>query len=140
MGAIVKNLLKNIKFLIERNFSNPVKIKGKCKACGECCRSIVFYAGKYPVKTEEQFELLKKWDKRYNNFEPNGVSDDGLIYFKCKSLKNDGKCKVYFFRSLACRMYPKFSASFFTRGYDLKSCCGYYVEPQKKFSDFLNKD
>ncbi len=140
MGAVVKNLINDIKFFFERIFSNPVKIKGKCKACGECCRTIVFYAGKYPVKTKEQFELLKKWDKKYNNFEPNGVSSDGLIYFKCKALKDDGKCRVYFFRSLACRMYPKYSASFFTRGEGFKSCCGYYSEPKKIFNDFLKKD
>lgn len=114
-----------------------MKVKGKCKACGECCKTIVFYVGKNPVKTMEQFDLLKKWDKKYFNFEPNGIAQDGAMYFKCKFLNDDGKCRVYAIRSLACRMYPKYTASFFTRGNGIKECCGYYFEPNKKFSDFL---
>ena len=136
MGKKLKNLLADIKFYFERIFSNPQKIKGKCKGCGECCKTIVFYVGENPITTEEQFEHLKKWDKKYNSFIINGRASDGALYFKCRALRNDNKCGVYFFRSVACRMYPKYQASFFTRGEGLKSCCGYYIE-SKNFRDFL---
>ena len=136
MGEKLKNLLSDIKFYFERIFSNPQKVKGKCKNCGECCKTIVFYVGENPVSTEEQFELLKKWDKIYNNFTINGRASDGALYFKCRALREDNKCGVYLFRSIACRMYPKYQASFFTRGNGLKSCCGYYIE-SKNFSEFL---
>ena len=105
--------------------------------CGACCKTIVFYVGENPVKTKEQFELLKKWDKKYNNFEIFGIATDGALYFKCKALKENNKCRAYFFRSLACRMYPKYQASFFTRGEGLKKGCGYYFEPQKEFREFI---
>ena len=133
----MKNFFENIKFYVNKTFSNPMKVKGKCRACGECCRTIVFYVGENPVSTNEQFELLKKWDKKYYNFIPNGIAHDGALYFKCKFLKDDGKCKVYPIRSISCRMYPKYSASFFTRGNGIKECCGYYLEPSKNFKDFL---
>lgn len=136
MGEELKNFLSDIKFYFERIFSNPQKIKGKCKNCGECCKTIVFYIGNNPVKTQEQFEHLKKWDKRYNNFLINGKAPDGALYFKCKALKTDNKCSMYLFRSLSCRLYPKFQTPFLTRGHGLKSCCGYYIE-SKKFEDFL---
>ena len=133
----MKRFFEYLKFFVSRIFSNKVRIKGKCKSCGECCRTIVFYVGKDSVKTEEQFELLKKWDKKYNNFEIAGSSKDGALYFKCKALKDNGKCGVYHFRSIACRLYPKYNSFFFTRGEGLKTTCGYYLEKDKDFNDFL---
>lgn len=137
MDKIIKNFYLNLKFLLEKTFSNKIKIKGKCKACGECCKTIVFYIGKSPIKTLEQFELLKQWDKKYNNFIPNNKSPDGAIYFKCKSLDENNKCKQYHFRSIGCRLYPKYNFSFLTRGKGLKANCGYYIKTPKKFKDFL---
>ena len=133
----MKRLFEEIKFLKNRVFSNRVRIKGKCNCCGECCRTIVFYVGENVVRTEEQFELLKNWDKKYRNFDIAGIASDGALYFKCKALKDNGKCGVYFFRSIACRMYPKHSTFFFTRGEGLKDCCGYNEVKEKDFSDFL---
>ena len=136
MGEKLKSFFADLKFNIERLFSNPLKVKGKCKLCGECCKTIVFYVGENPVKTNEQFNLLKKWDKKYNSFVINGTAPDGALYFKCRALGEDNKCKMYFFRSLACRMYPKHQSSFFKRGDGIKQNCGYYIE-NKKFEEFL---
>ena len=133
----MKFFFDDLKFFLNKNFSNRVKIEGKCKSCGECCRTIVFYVGDVPVTTKEQFELLKKWDKKYNNFEIFGTAPDGVLYFKCKALKDNGKCRVYFFRSIACRLYPKYNSFFFTRGYELKDTCGYYQKTSKQFKDFV---
>ena len=58
------------------------------------------------VKTEEQFESLKNFDPKYNNFEINGKNEFGVLLFKCKSLNQNNKCKDYLFRSLYCRAYP----------------------------------
>ena len=134
----MKKFFEEIKFLCSRIFSNRVRIKGKCKGCGECCRTIVFYVGKNVVITTEQFELLKKWDKKYKNFEISGTASDGALYFKCKALKDDGKCGIYFFRSIACRMYPKYNSFFFTRGEGLKNGCGYYIKADKNFKEFIH--
>ena len=138
MGERLKSFFEDIVFYLKNRFSNRIKIKGKCKACGECCRTIVFYVGKNPIKTEEQFELLKKWDKKYNRFEISGTAEDGALYFKCKALKENGKCSAYFFRSVACRMYPKYQAPLFSRGDGLKPSCGYFIEVEKKFQSFMD--
>ena len=137
MGEKLITFFEDILFKIKSFFSNPKRLKGKCKACGECCRTIVFYVGENVVKTEEQFELLKNWDKKYNNFIPNGFAPDGAMYFKCRALKDDGKCRTYFLRSIPCRMYPKVNSFLFSRGDELKPNCGYYYENDKNFEDFL---
>lgn len=133
----IKIFFEDFIFSIKLKLSKNEKIKGKCKSCGECCKTIVFYVGENVVKTKEQFELLKKWDKKYNNFEISGVASDGALYFKCKALNEKNKCSVYPFRSLSCRMYPKIQTAFFQRGNGLKSCCGYYLEEQKPFTSYL---
>ena len=139
MGEKLKNFLEDFIFSLKSYFSNPSKIEGKCKACGECCRTIVFYAEDKVISTLEQFENLKKWDKKYNSFEPSGHAPDGAMYFKCKALKEDGKCKVYFFRSLACRLYPKYNTFFFSKGQSIKPNCGYFLKNSKSFQDFMKK-
>ena len=63
--------------------------------CGTCCRNIVFYIGKKIISDEKEFDNLRKFDKKYNNFEINGRGEDGELLFKCKALAEDGKCSVY---------------------------------------------
>ena len=64
MGKKLKRFFEDIIFYVKSVFSNRQRVKGHCKACGLCCKTIVFYVGENLVKTEEQFELLKKWDKK----------------------------------------------------------------------------
>ena len=91
---MLKNFFLYLKFLYNKTFSAKYVVKGKCKACGKCCRSIVFYDGKTLIKTKEQFEQAKLKNKRMNLFEISGRDEtDGALTFVCKSLGEDGKCK-----------------------------------------------
>lgn len=112
--------------------------KGECKKCGNCCRNIRFFVGDTPVSTEKQFASLKEWDKHYYNFHITGKDENGALLFACNELGADNKCKVYFFRALGCRLYPKAKIGFFSNGGEMLDGCGYYFEPDKNFQSYLN--
>lgn len=131
-------MIKHIIFQIQKKFSSKFILKGKCKQCGECCRNIVFYIHESPIKTEKQFESLKNWKKNYNHFFISGKDVDGAILFTCKSLGENGKCKDYFFRSLACRNYPKINTQFILNGGKPLDNCGFYFDVDKNFSEYIN--
>lgn len=131
-------MFEELKFLVSRLFSAKYVLKGKCNACGKCCTELVFKIGNDAISTEEQFERVKKFDKRYNKFFPSGkFGENGEMLFTCKFLRENGKCGVHPFRSLVCRLYPKIDAGFFSNGGKLLEGCGYRVEINRKFSDFL---
>ena len=134
-------IFQYIKFLYNRLFSSKYVVRGKCKACGKCCRSIVFYDGEELIKTEEQFESAKLKNKRMNMFEISGRDEtDGALTFRCKSLRADGKCGVYFLRSMFCREYPFIIPDFIRNNGQTLEGCGYYYGVSKEFKDYLKKD
>ena len=135
---MLKNFFLYLKFLYNKTFYSKYVVKGKCKACGKCCRSIVFYDGKTLIKTKEQFEQAKLKNKRMNLFEISGRDEtDGALTFVCKSLGEDGKCKDYFFRSMFCREYPFIIPDFISNNGQTLEGCGYYYAINKEFKDFL---
>lgn len=134
----LSEILQHIKFLYDRLFSAKYVVKGKCKACGKCCRSIVFYDGETLIKTEEQFEQAKLKNKRMNYFEISGRDDsDGALTFRCKSLGKDGKCRHYWLRSMFCREYPFIIPDFIRNNGQTLEGCGYYYAVDKEFKEFL---
>lgn len=113
-------------------------MKGKCKKCGKCCRTIVFAFNETDyIINEKQFEILKNWDKKYNNFYISGKDENGRLLFTCKALGDNNECKKYFFRSLYCRKYPFVEKGLIYNGVQPDKDCGYYFEPEKPFSDFM---
>lgn len=135
-----KYFLQYLKFLYNKTFSSKYVVKGKCKACGKCCRSIVFYDGEELIKTKEQFEIAKTKNKRMNLFEISGVDEtDGALTFVCKSLGDDGKCKNYWLRSMFCREYPFIIPDFIRNNGQTLEGCGYYYSVDKQFDEYLNK-
>lgn len=135
---MLKNFFLYLKFLYNKTFSSKFVVKGKCKACGKCCRSIVFYDGKTLIKTKEQFEQAKLKNKRMNLFEISGRDEtDGALTFVCKSLGEDGKCKAYWFRSMFCREYPFVIPDFIRNSGATLEGCGYYYSVNKKFDEYL---
>lgn len=131
-------IFDEIKFFFQKTFGAKYKITGKCKQCGSCCSGIVFVNGSLYVSTQEQFEAMQRFDKRYKNFEVSGYDETKkALTFRCKALSDKGKCKFYHFRSLACRLYPNPSKKFLLGGGKLLDNCGYRIEPSKKFEEFL---
>ena len=133
-------IFDEIKFIFQKFFGAKYKIVGSCKQCGKCCSGIVFINGNSYVSTAEQFEAMKNFDKRYKNFEISGFDEvKKALTFSCKALSENGKCKFYHFRSLACRLYPNPSKKFLLGGGKLLDDCGYRIEPSKKFEEFLSQ-
>ena len=135
---MLKTFFLYIKFLYNRAFSSKYTLKGKCKMCGKCCRSIVFYDGDNLIRTEEQFEAAKKKNKRMEMFEISGVDEsDGALTFVCKYLRDDGKCGVYWLRSMFCREYTFVMPEFIRNNGQTLEGCGYYYGVNKDFQDYL---
>lgn len=127
-----------MKFFLQYIQSSKFVRKGKCNRCGACCRNILLYtAESIPVVSEEQFNKIKEWDKFFHNFYISGKSETGSLLFTCKEISDDNRCKVYFFRGLGCRQYPKRNTKFLINGGKPLDGCGYYFEPDKKFETYL---
>ncbi len=132
-------MFKYLKFLLQRIQSSKYVRKGKCNRCGACCRNILLFASdNIPVVSEEQFEKIKNWDKHFANFYISGRSETGALLFTCKEITEDNKCRVYFFRGLGCRQYPKTNKKFLINGGKPLEGCGYYFEPDKSFESFIS--
>lgn len=134
---MLKTVYQYIKFYFDKIFTSKYMLEGKCKQCGACCRNIVFMIEEEYVRYEEQFESLKRFDKKYNHFEINGKDEKGVLLFKCKSLGDDNLCKDYLFRSLYCRAYPFVTDKIRLGGCETFSTCGFKIKINKSFDDFL---
>lgn len=130
--------MNGLKLFFEMLFAPKYKLKGGCNRCGACCRNILFYIGDKSIKTEAEFNRLKSWKRSYHHFSIEGKDPDGNLLFRCKSLTNDNKCSVYFFRSLACRAYPALNKKFFAPNAAPLETCGFYTEPEKPFKSYLD--
>ncbi len=133
-------MLKYIKFLFQYFLSSRYVVQGKCNGCGDCCRNIVFYIGEKIVSEEEDFLKLQNFNKKYKNFEIFKKGEKGELLFKCKSLRDDGSCKDYKWRSLDCRLYPQINQKFVYDGGKPLDNCGYSFSVNKKFKDYLDKN
>ena len=129
-----------IKYFFQKFNSSKFIRKGQCVGCGNCCRNILLYIDdNQPIKYEEQFEKVKKWDKHFRNFYVSGKSENGSLLFTCNEIDENNRCKVYFFRGLGCRFYPKINTKFLINGGKPLEGCGYYFEVNKNFKDYLKK-
>lgn len=147
MFGIVRNTKNGyediIQYIKNKLFSSHYIVKGKCRQCGECCRTILFSNENGYIKSEEEFRELQRTNRRYLHFDINGkVEDenpflDGALMFKCKSLGADGRCKKYFLRSLYCRDYPSINPAFIYNGGETLDGCGFYFDVNKKFKEYL---
>ena len=133
-------MFKYLKYIYQKLTSSKFVRKGKCNRCGNCCRNILLYVEDEPIRTEEQFEKVKEWEKHYNNFFISGKDERGALLFTCREIDDNNRCKVYFFRGLGCRNYPKKDTKFLINGGKPLDGCGYYFEPDKSFKNFLYKN
>ncbi len=134
---MIKTLCQYIKFYFFKIFTSKYKIEGKCNQCGECCKNIVFMIDDKYVCSEEQFEKMKNFDKKYHHFEINKKNEKGVLLFRCKSLDENNKCRDYFWRSIYCRAYPNITEKIRLGGCETFETCGFKIVPDKKFEDFL---
>lgn len=129
--------------LIKKNLFKLLGIRhwraGKCKQCGQCCRTITFRFPDKLLTRESEFEYLKKAMPRFEHFFISGKADNGVLLFTCKFLTEENKCGVYHWRSFFCRFYPHFSSKFIKIGGQPLPGCGFYYEPVVKFKELFDK-
>lgn len=130
-------MLRYLKFFVQYLSSAKYIKKGKCNKCGNCCRNILLSVEDELIKTEAQFEKVKEWDKHYHNFFISGKSETGALLFTCKEIDENNRCKVYLFRGIGCRMYPKKDTKFLINGGKPLEGCGFYYEANRPFKSFL---
>lgn len=114
---------------------------GKCKICGNCCRSIKLLLGGNLIKTEEEFEEGKRCNPVFKMFYIYDKHPDGVLRFSCRYLGEDNKCKRYFFRPLKCWTYPdhhKCDKDHIMRGKQTKEGCGFRYESTVSFSEVMD--
>lgn len=132
------SLIKQHFDLILQKFLGPKYIRaGKCKQCGVCCRTITFKHNEKFITRVEDFDSLKNWQKRYNNFFISGKDKDGILLFTCKWLTKENKCKYHWLRSWFCRAYPFVKTEFIARGGQTLDDCGFYYTASKSFDDIV---
>ncbi|MGD9580374.1 MAG: YkgJ family cysteine cluster protein [Vampirovibrionia bacterium] len=110
---------------------------GKCNQCGQCCRTIMLRFPDSLIKRETDFERLKEFLPRFNNFFISGKSDNGILFFTCKYLTDDNKCGAYWYRSVFCRIYPFFDDKFIKMGGKALEGCGYCYKPVREFKEIM---
>lgn len=134
---MIKTFLQYLKFYFDKIFTSKYQIEGKCNGCGACCKNIVFMIENDYVRKEEQFEELKKFDKKYLHFDIAGKNEKGVLLFKCKSLDENNKCRDYFLRSIYCRAYPNVTDKIRLGGCETFDTCGYKIKINKNFKEYL---
>jgi len=130
-------IFKKIKYGIKSSLAR-YKRTGRCKACGRCCRSIRLVFEGENIKSAEQFEEGKKYNRYFNMFYPSGVRPDGTMKFTCYHLGSDNRCRRYYFRPLKCWTWPDHSWEYIKNGGQTKEGCGFHYEPSVSFDKVLN--
>lgn len=103
-----------------------VEIRGRCEACGECCRRLVLWHQGSPVRSLQTLRQMVDEDPfTYRRFEPHDTNGDGDLLFRCNKLGDDGRCSVYLDRPVICRRYPE--PRMFLQGASLPTECTYEV-------------
>ncbi len=112
---------------------------GECKKCGCCCENIyIRHEGKV-IKSEEEFENIKKKDSYsfYRHIKVISKDDFGLVFSCNKFDKEKRLCLEHKNRPSICRNYP--SEEIFSFGAQLQEGCGFCFEPIVSFEEVFKK-
>ena len=122
------------KYILRRNYYRY----GQCNRCGACCTKIYVNHKKDIIKTEEEFEKLKKLHPFYTYIEVIGKDDNGLV-FKCNKFDAEKHiCTIHKSRPAICRKYP--DEIIFKMGAVMSEDCGYYFVPIESFKEVLDRE
>ncbi len=121
------------KYILKRQYFRY----GKCQRCGDCCSKIYVNHKKGVIKTEDEFNKLKKLHPFYTFLEIVDKDDNGLV-FKCNKFDRETRiCKIHKFRPSICRRYP--SEVILKMNGTMSENCGFYFKPIDSFENILNK-
>lgn len=128
-------MLNNLKMICHKIFAPKINITGSCLLCGKCCKNLILTYKNKPVTDKKQFAALVKKQSFYARFTPINTSEsNNIIYFTCTYLENN-KCRDHQHRPSICQKYP--SPQMFKKGGQLLSGCGYKINLNKNFNDYL---
>jgi len=113
-----------------------VVIRGNCKMCGSCCRSICLSVGGKWLKTKKQFLKATKEDASLSRFEICGRAGDGYLQFSCTCLNEEGTCNDYENRPQLCQSFP--NPTIFMQCGELPEGCGFRMSTEVDFEKILN--
>lgn len=130
-------ILKLKKFFYSKILNRKYIREGACKGCGRCCQTIYVRHANNVIKTEEEYEKLKKLHFFYGYLKIVDKNETGLV-FECTKLdKETGKCTAYNRRALLCRQYPQ--EEIFMMGGTISDDCGYKFTPIQSFQEIFDK-
>ena len=76
---VVKNTFEDIiQYIKNKLFSSKYVVRGKCKQCGQCCKTILFSDENGYIKSEESFIALT--ELRYEYFKAKGETAQAEKY------------------------------------------------------------
>lgn len=134
----LKTLLFKLKqWVYSKIFGKKYFREGKCLCCGQCCTKIYVRHSKNVIKTEREFENLKKGHFFYSYLKIIGKDEMGLVFECTKLNKETGLCTAHSARPAICRKYPQ--EEIFSMGASLAQDCGYRFVPIYSFDDILKK-
>lgn len=111
---------------------------GSCRRCGACCSKIYVNHKKDIIKSEEEFEKLKKLHPFYTYIEIVDKDENGLV-FKCNKFDKEKRiCTIHKIRPAICRKYP--SEEIFKMGAVMAEDCGFYFEPIETFKEVFARE
>lgn len=108
------------------------KLNGECLKCSKCCR----YIHCEGLSSELEFAFLQFIYPEYKKFKVAGKDENGNYVIICKLIEKDNLCPIYNKRPSVCKKYP--SAKKHPKG-TLHKDCGFSIQPEKSFKDFISK-
>ena len=110
---------------------------GSCNRCGDCCSKIYVNHRKGIIKTEEEFNKLKRLHPFYTFLEIIDKDKNGLV-FKCNKFDKEQRiCTIHKLRPSICRRYP--SEEILKMHGVMSEKCGFSFKPIENFQDILKK-
>ena len=107
--------------------------------CGKCCKNIALVRSGRPIRSLHRFKRLQKKVPFYRLLEFDRQDpEDGLVYFRCTKLGEDGLCTDHENRPAECRAYP--DPRMFRHGARLLEGCSYKVEYDDTFGNVLGAE
>jgi Fe-S-cluster containining protein len=132
---LLKALLLSVEKTIRRFLGQQFMVKGSCRRCGKCCRSMALSFGGRKITTEDEFMRLKETFTYYSSFAVERRHAAGFLIFSCTKLDEQGHCGDYRRRPHICRSFP--DPQSFDQTYSLPEGCGFEVIPLRGFDEFL---
>ncbi|TIH20136.1 YkgJ family cysteine cluster protein [Marinifilum sp. JC120] len=124
------------KWRLKRKRQNVV-IRGNCKMCGSCCRSICLNVGNKWLKTKKHLANAIDEDEALSRFEICGKTEEGYLKFSCTCLNENGTCDDYENRPRLCRTFP--NPSIFMQFGELPAGCGFRMSTEIDFEKVLHE-